>query len=137
MLPVEDGLKGWMVVVDVEARGGFSRWNDTILRWWMKMQPSLSSRNTLGDSNHNSNNHKCTKNQNGLVCGSCMWWCQSYGVRPMQKMQNGQNLMESNGGKTKMSSSGTSLAFQRAKEHPNQSSDAKVTAKTVKSGRLL
>ena len=55
----------------------------------------------------------------------------------MQKMQNGKKLMESNGGKTKMSSSGTSLAFQRAKEHPNRSSDAKVTAKTVKSGRLL
>ena len=54
----------------------------------------------------------------------------------MQKMQNGQNL-ESNGGKTKMRTSGTSLAFQRAKEHPNRSLDAKVTAKMVKSGRLL
>ena len=55
----------------------------------------------------------------------------------MQKMQNGQNLMESNGGKTKMGTLGTSLAFQRAKEHPNRSSDAKVTAKMVTSGRLL
>ena len=137
MLPVEDGLKGWMVVVDVEARGGCSRWTDTSHRWCMKMHPSLSSRNTLGDSNHNSNNHNYQRNQNGLVCGSFMWWCESYGEGPMQKMQNGQNLMDSNGGKTKMRISGTSLAFQRAKKHPNRSSDARVTAKTVKYSRLL
>ena len=40
----------------------------------------------------------------------------------MQKMQNGNNLMESNGGKTKMRSSSTLLAFERAKEHPDRSS---------------
>ena len=35
------------------------------MQWWslMKKQPSLSSRNTLGDSNHNSNNHKYQRNQ--------------------------------------------------------------------------
>ena len=55
----------------------------------------------------------------------------------MQKMQNGQNLMDSNGGKTKMSSSGTSLAFQRAKEHPNRSSGVKVMSENVKCTRLI
>ena len=55
----------------------------------------------------------------------------------MQKMQNGQNLMESNGGKTKMSSSGTSLAFQRAKEHPNRSSGVEVMTKNVKWMQLI
>ena len=35
-----------------------------------------------------------------------------------------------------MSSSGTSLAFQRAKEHSNRSSGVKVMVKTVKLGRL-
>ena len=32
----------------------------------MKKQSSLSSLNTLGDSNHNSNNHRCNGEQNGL-----------------------------------------------------------------------
>ena len=50
----------------------------------------------------------------------------------MQKMQNGQILMESNSVKTKMSSSGTSLAFHRAKEHPNRSSGVEVMAENVK-----
>ena len=46
--------------------------------------------------------------------------------------KNARILMESNGGKTKMSSSGTSLAFQRAKEHSNRSTERKVVMKTVK-----
>ena len=50
----------------------------------------------------------------------------------MQRCKNAQNLMESNGGKTKMISSGTSIAFQRAKEHPNQSSKVGDMVKTVK-----
>ena len=35
-------------------------------KWWwrlMKKQPSLSSRNTLGDPSHHSSNHKCYKEQ--------------------------------------------------------------------------
>ena len=43
--------------------------------------------------------------------------------------------MESNVGKTKMSSSGTSLDFQRAKEHSNRSSGVKVIVKTVNQPR--
>ena len=44
--------------------------------------------------------------------------------------------MESNGGKTKMGTSGTSLAFQRAKERENRTPDVKVMGKTVKLGTL-
>jgi len=54
-----------------------------------------------------------------------------------KRCKNGQNLMYSNGGKTKMSSSGTSLAFQRAKEHPNRSSGVKVMSENVKCTRLI
>ena len=49
-----------------------------------------------------------------------------------KRCKNGENFMEANGGKTKMSSLVTSLAFQRAKEHSNQSSEQKVMMKTVK-----
>ena len=45
--------------------------------------------------------------------------------------------MDSNGGKTKMSSSGMSLAFQRAKEHPNRSSGVEVRGENVKWTRLI
>ena len=45
--------------------------------------------------------------------------------------------MESNGGKTMMSISGTSLAFQRAKEHPNRSSGEEVMTENVKWTRLI
>ena len=45
-------------------------------------------------------------------------------------------MKESNGAKTKVSSSGTSLAFQRAKEHSNRSSGVKVMVETVKLRRL-
>ena len=55
----------------------------------------------------------------------------------MQRCQNVKFFMESNGGKTKMSSSGMSLAFQRAKEHPNRSSGVKVMSENVKCTRLI
>jgi hypothetical protein len=42
--------------------------------------------------------------------------------------------MESNGGQTKVRSSGTSIASKRAKEHSNRSSERKVVMKTVKKG---
>ena len=54
-----------------------------------------------------------------------------------KRCKNGQNLIESNGGKTKMSSSGTSLSFQRAKEHPNQSSGVEVMTENVKWTQLI
>ena len=45
--------------------------------------------------------------------------------------------MESNGGKTKMSILGTSLAFQRAKEHENRTPDVEVMAETVSGSGLI
>ena len=63
----------------------------------MKKQPSLSSQNTLGDSNHDSSNHIYNGEQNGLGCGSWWWHCGRYGGRPRQTCQIFKNLMESNG----------------------------------------
>ena len=69
--------------------------------WWlMKKQPSLSSRNTLGDSSHNSNNHIYNGDQNGLGCGSRWWLCGWCGGGPRKTFQILENLMESNGVQT-------------------------------------
>jgi hypothetical protein len=94
--------------------------------------PSLSSRNTLGDTNHNSNNLKCNGDQNGLGCGSRWWYCGSYGGRPRQTCQILKILMESNGVGTYLDGWGMSIAIQRAKERQNRTPDVKVMAQKVK-----
>ena len=48
-----------------------------------------------------------------------------------KRCKNGQNLMESNGGKTKIRSLGTSLAFQQTKEHPHRSLGVEVMTENV------
>ena len=61
----------------------------------MMKQPSLSSRNTLGESSHHSSNHKCYKEQKlGYVA-------ESYGGLEDDMVdglcQNAKVLMDSNG----------------------------------------
>ena len=102
----------------------------------MKKQPSLSSRNTLGDSNHNSNNHKCYGEQNWLGCGSRWWQCGSYCGSPRQRCQSSKNLMESNGDGSIFLGRGMSRPFQRAKERQKRTPDELVMDKTVKWERL-
>ena len=102
--------------------------------WWrlMKKKSSLSSQNTLGDSNHNSNNLKCKGEQNWLGCGSRWWLCGSYGGSPRQRCQSAKNLMESNGDGGIFMGWGMSIASKRAKERQNQTPDELVMDKTVK-----
>jgi hypothetical protein len=102
----------------------------------MKKQPSLSSRNTLGDSSHNSNNHICNMDQNGLGYGSRWWQCGSYGGSPRQRCQSSKNLMESNDVVGIFVGRGMSIASKRAKERQKRTPDELVTVKTVKHGRL-
>ena len=98
----------------------------------MNKQPSLSNRNTLGDSNHYSSNHKCYKEQNWLGCGGRWWLCGGCGGSPRQRCQSSKNLMESNGDGGIFVGRGMSRAFQRAKEPENWTSDELVMDKTVK-----
>ena len=87
----------------------------------MKKPSSVSSLDTLGDSNHSSSNHICDGEQNWLGCGSRWWLCGCCGGSPRQRCQSCQNLMESNGGEPKVGFSGTSIASKQAKEHSNRS----------------
>ena len=77
--PMSNGGSGLAVVVAevlVETRSKWVRWRKsmvglyTLSEWKSR---SLSSRNTLGDTSHNSNNLKCNGDQNELGCGS-LWW---------------------------------------------------------------
>src|SRR3990170_914810 len=99
--------------------------------WWlMKKQPSLSSRNTLGDSNYYSSNHICDGDQNGLGCGSRWWQCGCCGGGPRQTCQSSKNLMESNDDGSIFVGRGMSRASKRAKERQKRSSDELVTGET-------
>ena len=96
----------------------------------MNKQPSLSSRNTLGDSNHYSSNHICNGEQNWLDCGSRWWLCRRYGGGPRKTCQIFENLMESNAVGGIFAGRGVSRASKRAKEHQNRSSDELVMTDT-------
>ena len=73
-------LKDKCQMVVAESGGGLHlamrEWSDGIYTVSELKQWSLSSRNTLGDANHNSNNLKCKGEQNWLGCGSRWWLCE-------------------------------------------------------------
>ena len=99
--------------------------------WWlMKKKPSLSSLDTLGDSNHSSRNHICDGEQNWLGCGSLRWCSRRCGGSPRQRCQRSKNLRKSNGVGSIFMGWGMSIASKQAKERQNRSSDELLMDKT-------
>ena len=109
-----------------------------LLWWWwlMKKQASLSSLNTLEDSNHNSKNLKCYKEQNWLGCGRLWWFCGGCGGSPRKRCQSSKILMDSNGDGSIFVGSEMAIASKRAKERQKRTPDELVMVKTVKHGRV-